>query len=166
MDPLNTQIYIYRGQVILEMGNLKLAAFCVQHASFLNEGGSRLRPKDDASSVRMLSSRGQRDLMTKSISRFSGFSNQTSQSTLSTTSNQSVTQRALVFSFLKNYNKAIAILDYDLKIKMSSDIFNLLGRVYMKAKNWEQAVITFEKSIEYNVSLFLILNWYNYVQNT
>jgi tetratricopeptide (TPR) repeat protein len=155
MDPLNTQIYIYRGQVILEMGNLKLAAFCVQHASFLNEGGSRLRPKDDSSSVRMLSGRGQKDL-TKSISRFSGFSNQTSQSNFSTTSNQSVTQRALVFSFLKNYNKAIAILDYDLKIKMSSDIFNLLGRVYMKAKNWEQAVVTFEKSIEYNVIIFYL----------
>jgi tetratricopeptide (TPR) repeat protein len=100
--------------------------------------------------VRMLSSRGQKD-MTKSISRFSGFSNQTSQSNSSSTSNQSVTQRALVFSFLKNYNKAIAILDYDLKIKLSSDIFNLLGRVYMKAKNWEEAVATFEKSIEFNV---------------
>lgn len=156
MDPLNTQIYIYRGQVILEMGNLKLAAFCVQHASFLNEGGSKVRPKDESNTlVRMLSSRGQKD-MTKSISRFSGFSNQTSQSNFSSTSNQSVTQRALVFSFLKNYNKAIAILDYDLKIKLSSDIFNLLGRVYMKAKNWEEAVVTFEKSIEFNVKFTLV----------
>ena len=43
---------------------------------------------------------------------------------------------------------------YDLKIKLSSDIFNLLGRVYMKAKNWEQAVITFEKSIEFNAFIF------------
>ena len=160
MDPLNTQIYIYRGQVILEMGNLKLAAFCVQHASFLNEGG-KSKPRDDSNSmVRILSSRGQKEATT-SVSRFSGFSQQTSQSNFSTTSNQSVTQRALVFSFLKNYQKAIGILDYDLKIKLSTDIFNLLGRVYMKAKNWEQAVVTFEKSIEFNVSdFFNCLNYF------
>ena len=157
MDPLNTQIYIYRGQVILEMGNLKLAAFCVQHASFLNEGGnSRQKNKDDTSMVRMLSSRDRlpKDGFSKSVSRFSGFSQQTSQSNFASTSNQSVTQRALVFSFLKNYQKAISVLEYDLKIKLSSDKFNLLGRVYMKAKNWEQAVQTFEKSIEFNVGSF------------
>ncbi len=66
--------------------------------------------------------------------------------------NQSVTQRAVVFSFLKNFNKAISVLDYELKLKPSGEIYNLLGRVYMKAKRWPEAVSTFERSIEANVS--------------
>ena len=45
--------------------------------------------------------------------------------------NQLVTQSAVVFSFLKNYNKAISVLDYEL----------------------EEAVTPFERSIESNVSL-------------
>ena len=131
---MNTQVYIYRGQVIFEMGDSKLASFCVQHAAFMEskekgaaepgEGGG------DASAASM---------------------------------NQSVTQRAVVFSFLKNYAKAISVLDYELRLKPSGEIFNLLGRVYMKAKRWPEAVATFERSIENNVSRVasVCLEWGN-----
>lgn len=152
LDPLNTQIYIYRGQVILEMGNLKLAAFCVQHASFLNEGlkttKSSLSGDSSSTIARVMSSKYRSDNFTNA--------NTNSQSTFSMSTqppkaNQSVTQRALVFTFLKNHEKAISILDHDLKIKPSTEIYNLLGRVFMKAKKWNDAVQAFEKSIDLNV---------------
>lgn len=132
---MNTQVYIYRGQVIFEMGDSKLASFCVQHAAFMEN-------KENGPGVASDSNNRPSSASTKK----SGDSNASSM-------NQSVTQRAVVFSFLKNYNKAISVLDYELKLKPSGEIFNLLGRVYMKAKRWPEAVATFERSIESNVSL-------------
>jgi uncharacterized protein HemY len=63
-----------------------------------------------------------------------------------------VTQRAVVFSFLKNFPKAISELENDLKVKPNTTVYNLLGRVLMKAKMWNEAVTAFDKSIETNVS--------------
>ncbi len=131
LDPMNTQVYIYRGQVIFEMGDSKLASFCVQHAAFMENKDSSL----EASGNRPNSSK-----------------TKTSSDSNASNMNQSVTQRAVVFSFLKNFNKAISVLDYELKLKPSGEIYNLLGRVYMKAKRWPEAVSTFERSIEANVS--------------
>jgi len=128
---MNTQVYIYRGQVIFEMGDSKLASFCVQHAAFMENKDSSL----EASGNRPNSSK-----------------TKTSSDSNASNMNQSVTQRAVVFSFLKNFNKAISVLDYELKLKPSGEIYNLLGRVYMKAKRWPEAVSTFERSIEANVS--------------
>ena len=131
------------------MGNLELAAFCVQHASFLNEdykNKSKSRNESQAT-VRLLSGKNTKRDNAMAMSRISDNSSQFIPSTV----NQSVTQRALVFSFLKDYKKAIAVLDYELKLKPSTDIYNLLGRVYMKSKDWQLAVATFEKSIELNV---------------
>ena len=137
LDPMNTQVYIYRGQVIFEMGDSKLASFCVQHAAFMENKDSSL----EASGNRPNSSK-----------------TKTSSDSNASNMNQSVTQRAVVFSFLKNFNKAISVLDYELKLKPSGEIYNLLGRVYMKAKRWPEAVSTFERSIEANVSDIFFLN--------
>lgn len=134
------------------MGNLKLAAFCVQHASFLNDG---LRSKSSMSGtvgtiVRSTSGK------TKNYSEaLTSHSNMTNLS-VAPKQNQSVTQRALVFAFLKNYDKAISILESELRVKATTDIYNLLGRVYMKAKRWSDAVVAFDKSIELNVSFLRI----------
>ena len=134
LDPMNTAIYIYRGQVILEMGNMKLAAFCVQHAAFLNDNSKRAPAQPNQS---------------------------TTKATQSTTSmspdnvaamTQSVTQRAVVFSFLKDYPKAISELEKDLKTKPSTSVYNLLGKVLMKAKMWQESIDAFNKSIDTNVS--------------
>lgn len=118
------------------MGDSKLASFCVQHAAFMEN-------KDDSST----SSSAPNQRPASSTTKKSGDSN-------SSTMNQSVTQRAVVFSFLKNFNKAISVLDYELRLKPSGEIYNLLGRVYMKAKRWPDAVATFEKSINHNVRDF------------
>ncbi len=134
LDPMNTQVYIYRGQVIFEMGDSKLASFCVQHAAFMENKESTIGFKE-----------ANEDRPT------TGKTKSTTESNASNM-NQSVTQRAVVFSFLKNFNKAINVLDYELKLKPSGEIYNLLGRVYMKAKRWPEAVSTFERSIEANVS--------------
>lgn len=134
---MNTQVYIYRGQVIFEMGDSKLASFCVQHAAFMEN-------KENGAGGAVASTNRPNTSNTKK----SGDSNASNM-------NQSVTQRAVVFSFLKNYNKAISVLDYELKLKPSGEIYNLLGRVYMKAKRWPEAVATFDRSIDSNVSLII-----------
>lgn len=116
------------------MGDSKLASFCVQHAAFMENNDKSLTSVDP----------NKRPTSTRSKS---------SQDSNAPNMNQSVTQRAVVFSFLKNFNKAISVLDYELKLKPSGEIFNLLGRVYMKAKRWPEAVATFERSIANNVSI-------------
>lgn len=143
------------------MGNLELAAFCVQHAAFMNEDikSKKSNQLNDDSSLAL------RALSGKSKANTSKLQYHSSSQTMSLpqTVNQSVTQRAIVFSFLKNYNKAIEILEHELRIKPSTEIYNLLGRVFMKAKKWEDAVLAFERSIELNVSFptnILILIFY------
>ena len=122
------------------MGDPKLASFCVQHAAFMENKENSVGILTPDAPIRE-SSAG-----TKKTSH-----THMSNSSSSNPMNQSVTQRAVVFSFLKNFNKAISVLDYELRLKPSGDIYNLLGRVYMKAKRWPEAVTTFEKSIESNV---------------
>lgn len=139
LDPTNTQIYIYRGQVIFEMGNQDLAAFCVQHAAFITD---KPRSSHGADSD-MLNSGSKGNLATPNASNITG------------TVNQSVTQQALVFLFLKQFDKAIGVLEHELKIKPSSTVYNLLGRVFMKAKRWKEAASSYDSSIEANV-------FYNY----
>ena len=155
---------INKGQVILEMGNLKLAAFCVQHAAFMNDNLSKKHHRSNTltdqtmipAQGRLLSSRNYNTNSKMagggpSLSRFSRMTTQSNQSTTSNV-NHSVTQQALVYLFLKNYKKAVEILERELRIKPSTEIFNLLGRVNMKSKTWDAAVDAFEKSISLNVS--------------
>jgi hypothetical protein len=118
------------------MGNAKLASFCVQHAAFMNEGmNDKTKPSREANRS-AIASRSQKAVTT------------ITDETVSSTANQSVTQQAVVFSFLKNYVKAIAILENELRTKPYPEIFNLLGRVFMKAKRLKDAVGSFEQSIE------------------
>ncbi|RNA23613.1 Tetratricopeptide repeat 6 [Brachionus plicatilis] len=145
MDPTNTQIYIYRGQTILEMGDLKLAAFCVQYASFMKDNvNSRASNDNDFGTV--INRGGSAKIRSKN----EGISTLSSMTNSVAAQNQSVTQQALVFSFLKNHDKAISVLEQELKVKATTSIYNLLGRVYMKAKKWKEAVMAFEKSIDLN----------------
>ena len=143
-----------KGQVIYEMGNSKLASFCVQHAAFMNEGIKNAKAAHSTSSL--LASESANRLQSAGSKR-GGAPSQTRSDSRSTNAstvspaNQSVTQRAVVFAFLKNYAKAISVLEYDLKLKPSAEIFNLLGRTCMKAKKWNEAVSVFDESIELNV---------------
>lgn len=130
------------------MGNAKLASFCVQHAAFMNEGMNEKSKTNKEENRSAIASRSQK-------ATTAALSDDTSNST----ANNSVTQQAVVFSFLKNYSKAIAILEYELRAKPNPEIYNLLGRVFMKSKRLKDAVESFEQSveciIEVNRSLFL-----------
>ena len=143
LDPTNTQIYIYRGQIIFEMGNQDLAAFCVQHAAFINEKSSSSSQSGGGGGNDIFGSN------TNSKASFNSLNTSSRTQPLpNATVNALVTQQALVFSFLKNYPKAINILEHELRLKPACSVFNLLGRVLMKSKKWQEAAETFEKSIE------------------
>jgi len=119
------------------MGDLKMAAFCVQHAAFMND----FKSSGSGSNEPIKSSKHPLQL-----------GSNTQQTSSSSSISHSVKQQALVFSFLKNYDKSIATLEYELKLKPpSGELCNLLGRVFMKAKKWDRAVEAFDKSIDCNV---------------
>lgn len=132
------------------MGNAKLASFCVQHAAFMNEGMNDNKPqqqqtKSDTSATNR----------SKSAKTGGGQSKKKEEeSAAATTANQSVTQQAVVFSFLKNFTKAISVLEHELKVKPNPEIYNLLGRVFMKAKRLNNAVTSFDESIECIMEVF------------
>jgi len=117
------------------MGNAKLASFCVQHAAFMNEGMNEKTKVSREANRSAVASKNQKGTTI-------------SDDTASSTANQSVTQQAVVFSFLKNYVKAIAILEAELRTKPYPEVYNLLGRVFMKAKRLKDAVESFDQSIE------------------
>ena len=125
------------------MGNAKLASFCVQHAAFMNEGMNDNKPQQHTSATNR----------SKSAKTGGGQSKKKDEES-ATTANQSVTQQAVVFSFLKNFSKAISVLEHELKVKPNPEIYNLLGRVFMKAKKLINAVTSFDESIECIMEVF------------
>lgn len=125
---------------MLEMGDLKMAAFCVQHAAFMNDISKQQQQQLAATSESVQQAPKLLPLQQQIANN--------QQSSMSA----SVKQQALVFAFLKDYDKSIATLEYELKLKPpSGELCNLLGRVYMKAKKWEKAAEAFDKTIEHNV---------------
>lgn len=129
------------------MGNAKLASFCVQHAAFMNEGMNDNKPQQQTKSDTSATNRS------KSAKTGGGQSKKKDEES-ATTANQSVTQQAVVFSFLKNFSKAISVLEHELKVKPNPEIYNLLGRVFMKAKKLNNAVNSFDESIECIMEVF------------
>jgi hypothetical protein len=105
------------------MGNFKLAAFCVQHAAFLNEGNAKTSKDYDLTATEMKQNE-----------------------------DQSVTQKAVVYAFLKNFPKAFNVLDNELKLKPNRKTYNLLGKIFMDAKLWQEGADIFQKSILFTVS--------------
>lgn len=131
------------------MGNAKLASFCVQHAAFMNEGMSENQPnKATQQTEQTVQSQPSASRSRKGATSASEKTNAVS------IASQSVTQRAVVFAFLKNFSKAIAILEHELRIKPNPEIFNLLGRVFMKAKKLNEAVESFEESVDCILEVF------------
>jgi cytochrome c-type biogenesis protein CcmH/NrfG len=126
------------------MGNYKLASFCVQHAATVNENVLK-ETISNAALLTMATSQ----LEQPPIGVQMKSSNELIFNTLV---NQSVTQQAIVYSFLHEHQRAIDVLESELRAKPSSTLFNLLGRVLMKAKKWNDAIIAFEKSIKFDVT--------------
>ncbi|XP_071127902.1 uncharacterized protein [Mytilus edulis] len=126
--------YMYRGQLVLEMGNLELAAFCVRMFVYGQDRQKELRV------INML--RGH-------------------ASELSTDSSlgQMPTQQAVVQSFLKNYNKAIDALEAATRVQPVPSMFMLLGKTQMKAKEFLKAIESFNKALELYVKLEKMKPW-------
>ncbi|ESP04789.1 hypothetical protein LOTGIDRAFT_109285, partial [Lottia gigantea] len=97
--------YMYRGQLILETGNLELAAFCVRQASELNTD------------------------------------------TVASSLGEKPTQQAVVQSFLKNYDKVSNIVRDQGDNKPVAPLFMLLGKTQMKAKRFQDAVLSFNEAL-------------------
>ncbi|XP_078682864.1 uncharacterized protein LOC144917111 isoform X2 [Branchiostoma floridae x Branchiostoma belcheri] len=93
--------YMRRGQLLLQMKNLELASFCVQHASELKDGLGA-----------------------------------------------SSTQQAVVQSFLKQHDKAVETMAQACRVKPSPQMYTLLGKTQMKAKQFEDAVGTYKRAIQ------------------
>lgn len=104
------------------MGNFKLAAFCVQHTAFLNE-----------------------------VNVATSSNLESSFNDINISQNHSVTQKAVVYAFLKSFSKAFNVLENELKLKPDRKTYNLLGKIYMEAKMWQDASGIFQRSIDFNV---------------
>ena len=65
---------------------------------------------------------------------------------------QSPTQEAIVQSFLKNYDKAIAALNAATRKTPSTALYTLLGKTQMKAQYWQDAANSFQKALDLVVS--------------
>ncbi|KAJ8298279.1 hypothetical protein KUTeg_024810, partial [Tegillarca granosa] len=61
---------------------------------------------------------------------------------------QMPTQQAVVQSFLKNYGKAIDALLSATRVKPIAPMFMLLGKTQMKAKEYQDAIESFEKALQ------------------
>ncbi len=77
---------------------------------------------------------------------------------------QTITQKSVVYTFLNDFDQAKEILNKQLEIKPDVKIYNLLGKVFMKAKEWSDACGIFEKSIQFIVSFEWICVWYSIVR--
>ncbi|PAA62172.1 hypothetical protein BOX15_Mlig000887g4 [Macrostomum lignano] len=105
MNPMDPSYYMVRGEILLKMGNLDMAAFCVRHSAAMNHGR---RSAEGASP----------------------------------------TQRALVLSFLGQFDEAIRVLAEEARFRPGKDILFLLGKTQMKAKRFADAAGSFQECLE------------------
>lgn len=112
--PGNRHLYLRRGQLLLRLGELELAAFCVRHIATLGEVMSLY-------------------FFVLLVSHFTDcFIFLPYQGIVST----SATQQAVVQSFLKNHDKAVESLTTASRVKPLPSTFILLGKTLMKAKKF------------------------------
>uniref|UniRef100_A0A1I8GD30 TPR_REGION domain-containing protein n=1 Tax=Macrostomum lignano TaxID=282301 RepID=A0A1I8GD30_9PLAT len=113
MNPMDPSYYMVRGEILLKMGNLDMAAFCVRHSAAMNHGR---RSAEGASP----------------------------------------TQRALVLSFLGQFDEAIRVLAEEARFRPGKDILFLLGKTQMKAKRFADAAGSFQECLEILVRWLLV----------
>lgn len=102
LRPDDRHLYLRRGQLLLQLGDLNLAGFCVRHISTFGEG------------------------------------------IVST----SATQQAVVQSFLKNHDVAIEGLGAACRVKPLPHMYVLLGKTFMKAKRFKDAIFNFKNALD------------------
>ncbi|XP_056011741.1 uncharacterized protein LOC125682590 isoform X3 [Ostrea edulis] len=110
--------YMYRGQLVLELGNLEMAAFCVRMFELGRQANTQ-KVARHASEIGSNASLGEMP-----------------------------TQQAVVQSFLKNYDKAIEALMAATRVKPVPPLFMLLGKTQMKAKEFKDAITSFDRALQ------------------
>ena len=118
MFPDQNGAMVLRGNMLLAMGKLDLASFCVEVAAKLQSLSS---PEEDA---------------TPSIG---------SSMKMSASSPQ---QQAIVHSFLEQYDFALAIMERECSYHPTASNFRMLGTLRVKAKRFDEARDAFEKCIK------------------
>lgn len=119
MFPDQNGAMVLRGNILLAMGQLELASFCVEVAAKLQ---STTDPDDDASA---------------SVS--------SSSMKMSASSPQ---QQAIVHSFLEQYDYALSIMERECSYHPTAANYRMLGTLRVKAKRFDEARDAFEKCIQ------------------
>lgn len=120
MFPDQNAAMVLRGNMLLQMGKLDLASFCVEVAAKLQ---SLSGPEEDH-----LSSVSSSSSMKMSAS--------------------SPQQQAIVHSFLEHYDYALAIMERECSYHPTATNYRMLGTLRMKAKRFDEARDAFEKCIQ------------------
>jgi tetratricopeptide (TPR) repeat protein len=119
MFPDQNGAMVLRGNILLAMGKLDLASFCVEVAAKLQSLSS---PEEDK---------------TPSVS--------SSSMKMSASSPQ---QQAIVHSFLEQYDFALAIMERECSYHPTATNYRMLGTLRIKAKRFDEARDAFEKCIK------------------
>lgn len=118
MFPDQNAAMVLRGSVLLAMGKLDLASFCVEVAAKLQS------PPDSEEDKSTLAS---------SAMKMSASSPQ---------------QQAIVHSFLEQFDYALSIMERECSLRPSAANYRMLGRLRVKAKRFDEARDAFEKCIQ------------------
>lgn len=118
MFPDQNGAMVLRGNMLLAMGKLDLASFCVEVAAKLQ---SLSKPEEDNSPSASLSMK------------------------MSASSPQ---QQAIVHSFLEQYDYALAIMERECSHHPTPANYRMLGTLRIKAKRFDEARDAFEKCIQ------------------
>ena len=118
MFPDQNGAMVLRGNMLLAMGKLDLASFCVEVAAKLQSLSS---PEEDHSPSESISMK------------------------MSASSPQ---QQAIVHSFLEQYDYALAIMERECSHHPTAANYRMLGALRVKAKRFDEARDAFEKCIQ------------------
>lgn len=121
MFPDQNGAMVLRGNMLLAMGKLDLASFCVEVAAKLQSLSS---PEEDDTPT--MSS-------TSSVMKMNASSPQ---------------QQAIVHSFLEQYDHALGIMERECSYHPIASNYRMLGTLRMKAKRFDEARDAFEKCIQ------------------
>jgi len=121
MFPDQNSAMVLRGNMLLALGKLDLASFCVEVAAKLQ---SLSGPEED---------------------NLPSISSSSSSMKMSASSPQ---QQAIVHSFLEQYDYALAIMERECSYHPTATNFRMLGTLRIKAKRFDEARDAFEKCIQ------------------
>ncbi|XP_013415730.1 uncharacterized protein LOC106177489 [Lingula anatina] len=145
LKPDTHHYYMYRGQLVLEMGNLELAAFCVRHASELNAGLGQ-SPMQQAVVQSFLKN------YDKAIGALESATRQKPVASLFTLLGKTQMKAKLWRNAIGNFDKALGILkpwsDKDSWPHEAAEVHYLIGMCNMELRGYLEAHEAFNNAIK------------------